>query len=299
MCGYCFEKLVIVGLADGEAFIDLSATPIYLQEAEDLLAAVREIKRLCRTERISAREYLNKQIIMARLLEALWREGIESDRYERLAWNAAIQQVMHRKEDPARFIEACMVFPLGRFEEIYQPSTYTDREKWELYVTRPNKADDCRKLLDAYISRWLNGVGLEKYNRFQELGFNHYNIPGSEWERLLIALPALIFSLLFLAANGEDENRIRTIMVTEPVAAKPFDAPTLWLQRKAVELFYDAKGLSAFLPYDPSIRQFLIAHLAQKKKFHSFIRRRLAKSILDIAGKFEIFDADEIVLLLS
>jgi len=160
-------------------------------------------------------------------------------------------------------------------------------------------ADECRKLLDAYICRWLNGVGFEEYNRIQELGFNHYNITGLEWTRLLPALPALIFNLLFLAANGEDDDRIRIIMVAGPVAARPFDAPTLWLQRKAVELFYDAKGLSAFLPYNPGVRQFLIAHLAQMRNYHSFIRRRLAKTILHVADKFEIFDSEEIVLLLS
>jgi hypothetical protein len=298
MCGYCIEKLVIVGLAEGEAFVDLPASPIYLQEAEDLLTAVREIKKLCRTERVSARKYLDRQIIMARLLEALWHEGIESRRYLCMVRNAAIQQVMHRKEDPELFIDACTVFPLDRFEEIYQPATYTDSERWELFVVRPDIIDDCRKLLDAYICRWLNGVGLEEYKR-KDVGFTLYNVTAPEWTRLLIALPALIFSLQFLAVNGEDEDRIKTIVVSEPVEVGLLDASALWLQRKAVELLYDAKGLSTFLPYDPGVRQFLIAHLAQKKNFHRFIRRRLAKSIHDVAGEFAVSDAAEIDLLLS
>lgn len=299
MCGYCIEKLVIVGLANGETFVELPATPIYLQEAEDLLAAVRDVKRVCRTERVAAREYLDRQIIMARLLEALWHEGIESHRYLYLVRNAAILQVLHRKENPELFLDAGTVFPLDSFEEIYQPATYTDRERWEIFVARPNIINYCRRLLDAYIFRWLNGVGLGEYNRGKGFGYDHYNTPKQEWSRLLIALPALMFSLLFLAAKGEDEDRIRTIMVTAPVEAWPWDASTLWLQRKAVELFYEAKGLSPFLPYDPSIRQFLIAHLAQKKNFHSFTRRRLAKSILNVAGEFVLNDAEEIALLLS
>lgn len=289
-------------MAKGQTFEQIAFLPassIYLQEANDLLAAVREIKKFCRAEHVPAREYLDKQIIMARLLEALWHEGIESRRYECFAWNAAIQQVIHRKEDPALFIDACRVFALDRFQEIYLPATYTDKETWELFIARSGIAADCRKLLYVYIGRWLNGAGFEEYNRIKELGFDHYNIPEAEWTRLLIALPALIFSLHYLAETGEDDDLIRTIVATVPFEAGPFDAPTLWLQRKAAELYYEAKGVSAFLHYDPNIRQMVVAYMAHKKNLHSFTRRRLAKSILAVAGEFEVFDDDEIGFLLS
>jgi len=297
MCGYCIEKMVIVNIAEGEPFRFLPASSLYLQEAGDLLAAVREIKRLCRVERVPSREYLDRQIIMARLLETLWREGMASPHYERLAWNAGILQVMHRKEVPEQFSDACAALPMGNFQDLCQPGIYTDREKWELFMA-PDLAHDCRVLLSAYIDRWLHGAGLESYNREKELGFTHYNIPDPEWSRLLVALPVLMFSLLFLSASGEGDDLISKVMVTPPVEARPFDSPTLWLQRKAVELTYEAKGLSPFLPYDTGIRQFHIAHLAWKKNFHRFTRRRLAKSIIDVSEKFEAWDSEEIDLLL-
>lgn len=298
MCGYCIEKMVIVNIAEGVPFSFLPASPLYLQEASDLLAAVREIKRVCRAERVPSREYLDRQIIMTRLLETLWREGMASPHYERLAWNAGILQVMYRKDAPEQFNDACAALPMSNFQDLCLPGIYTDREKWECFLTRAELAYDCRLLLDAYIDRWLNGTGLESYSRDKELGFTHYNIPDPEWSRLLVALPALMFSLLFLGASGEGDDLISKVMVTPPVEARPFDAPTLWLQRKAVELTYDAKGLSPFLPYDQRINQFHIALLAWKKNFHSFTRRRLAKSIIDVVGKFEVWDAEEVELLL-
>ena len=301
MCGYCIEKMVLVGMARGESFKQLGtiASAIFLQEAEDLLAAVREIKKVCKSEQVSAREHLDKEIIMARLLETTWREGVASPRYERLAWNSGIIQVMYRKEDPNRFADACTVFPLGCFQAIYQPATYMDTMKWGLFVNQPDLVADCRKLLNAYICRWLHGIGFEDYNRSQEVGFMLYNIPPFEWKRLQTALPALILSLHVLAVTGVDDELIRAIMTNDPVNAPPFDAPTLWLQRKAVELFYEAKGLSPFLPYDPNIRQILIGYLAQKKKLHRFVRKRLAKSIRDVAGGFGGFDEEEMAVLLS
>ena len=301
MCGYCIEKMVLVGMAKGENFKQLGtiASAIYLQEAEDLLAAVREIKKVCKSEQVSAREHLDKQIIMARLLETIWPEGVASPNFERLAWNSGIIQVMYRREDPTRFADACMVFPLGCFQAIYQPATYMDTMKWGRFVNQPDLVADCRKLLNVYIRRWLHGVGFEDYNRSQEVGFLLYNIPAFEWRRLQTALPSLIFSLLVLAVTGEDEGIIREIIMTKPVEARPFDAPTLWLQRKAVELFYEAKGLSPFLPYDPNMREILIGYLAQKKKLHRFVRKRLAKSIRDVAGGFGGFDEEEMALLLS
>lgn len=301
MCGYCIEKMVLVGMAKGENFKQLGtiASAIYLQEAEDLLAAVREIKKVCKSEQVPAREHLDKQIIMARLLETIWREGVASPDYERLAWNSGIIQVMYRKEDPTRLADACTVFPLDCFRAIYQPATYMDTMKWGFFVNQPDLVADCRKLLNAYIRRWQHGVGFEDYNRSQEVGFQLYNVPKAEWRRLQTAMPALIFSLLVLAMTGEDDDLIRAIMTNDPVDAPPFDAPTLWLQRKAVELFYETKGLSPFLPYDPNIRQILIGYLAQKKKLHRFVRKRLAKSIRDVVGGFVVNDEEEMVLLLT
>lgn len=301
MCGYCIEKMVLVGMARGETFEQLStiASSIYLQEADDLLAAVREIKKVCRADQIPVREQLDKHIIMSRLLETLWREGIDSPRYERLAWNAAINQVMYRKETLAAFDGACTEFPLEFFQALYQPTTYMDRARWELFINQTDLVDNCRKVMNAYILRWLHGDGFEEYNQNKDVGFIHYNIPATEWRKLLIALPSLIFSLHVLAAAGEDEGIFREIITTEPVEARPFDAPTLWLQRKAVELLYEAKGLSPFLPYDPNIREILIGYMAQKKKLHSFVRKRLAKSIRDVAGGFGGNDEEEMVLLLS
>lgn len=301
MCGYCIEKLVLVGTAKGETYIQLGeiASAIYLQEADDLLAAVREIKKVCRAEKISSRIKLDRQIILARLLESLWRDGIESPRYERLAWNAAINQIMYRKEDPKTFADACTVFPLDFFQPINEPAIYMDRAKWELFVTEPNLIDHCRQLMNAYIHRWLHGVGLENFNRKDEVGYTLYNLPVLEWNRLQAALPAIIFSLNALAVTGEDEEITRAIITKEPVAARPIEASTLWLQRKAVELLYEAKGLSPFLPYDPNVRQVLIGHLAKKKMLHRFVKMRLAKSIRDITGGFADDDAEEMKILLS
>lgn len=41
MCGYCIEKMVLVGMAKGENLKQLGAvaSSIYLQEADDLLTA--------------------------------------------------------------------------------------------------------------------------------------------------------------------------------------------------------------------------------------------------------------------
>ena len=301
MCGYCIEKMVLVGMAKGESFKQLGtiASSIYLQEAEDLLAAVREIKKVCKSEQVPAREHLDKQIIMARLLETIWREGVGSPNYERLAWNSGIIQVMYRKEDPTNYADACTVFPLDCFQAINQPATYMDTMKWGRFVNQPDLVADCRKLLNVYIRRWLHGIGFEDYNRRIEVGFRMYEISVFEWRRLQTALPALILSLLVLAATGLDDDLITAIMTNDPFNAPPFDAPTLWLQRKAVELFYEAKGLSPFLPYDPNIRQILIGYLAQKKKLHRFVRKRLAKSIRDVAEGFGGFDEEEMALLLS
>ncbi|MHC1697588.1 MAG: hypothetical protein AB9919_05905 [Geobacteraceae bacterium] len=272
---------------------------IYLQESEDLLNAIREIQRICRTEHIAVGKFLVQWVILARMVETLLLEGMDSAIYLRLARSAPIQRIIRRRSALKGFTEVCKVFPIEPFQGIYQPETYLNKEAWETFINQPALFGHCRQLIDTYISRWINGEHLEEYNREPEIGFPLYNLPDSEWVHLLEALPALIFSLHFLTTTGKDEGAIHTLMVSKPVDARPHDAPTLWLQRKAAELLYDAKGLTVFLPYDPRIRQMLIAFIAMKKKLPRITRKKLAQSILEGYGKFDDSYEESIKFILS
>jgi len=301
MCGYCTERSVFTMIKRGWTLEQMSvpfAGYIYLQESEDLVNALREIKHVCRKEHIVAGEFLDQRVVLARMVETLWLEGMESPTYQRLVRSASILRIIRRRSDLKNFTDACKVFPIETFQRIYQPDVYLDNGAWETLINQPELAEQCRQLLGAYIRRWINGEHLEEYDRVHEVGFPLYNLPESEWIHLLESLPALIFSLHFLTSTGEDEKTIHTIMVSTPVNARPHDAPTLWLQRKAAELLYDAKGLSVFLPYDPRIRQMLIASVAIKKKLPRMTRNRLAQSILDVNGKFEDSYEEDIEFLL-
>lgn len=259
MCGYCFEGIYSNELSHQLNGKDIDCgsflLPLYLQESEDIS------KVICRFGKESSLDNLY-DIIHCRNISHHFFSESQNQYQSKLNKIKFLNRFKSRnliKDDAHQLLEDLRTFNESVWVDLYKPKTVFDKSLWSKLINSNDLINSSKEALEYYINWWLKGIDKKKNDLnkiMKETGAwdSLDSVNSDEWEKFYNLFPVFYFSLTYLAHLDTCEDLIECIAIKIPDSVPYFEGYDLWLQRTALHLIVQKKGINYIKIFWPKVR---------------------------------------------
>jgi len=264
MCGSCTNNQALKILSDDVRkrlkMKEVGCSPyryLYLREAPEFIPALNRMIRSLAQKRLPFFSEIPHKVMLFRGLEILLEKGFDSPEYQTLLNKASFRDAIVALCSPEtmnEFAAATDGLNIEQLGNLFDIETYFCNNKLNSAVM----TSECRRLLEHYVSWWLQGEGLGKNDllaMMEETGIMDpiNDVTDADRTRFALLCRAVYFSILVIGRTAEGKQLLLAIAQKWPAGVSFFDGDDLWLQRVATLRLYDLEGFEPFLGYLTSI----------------------------------------------
>jgi hypothetical protein len=260
MCGYCVENIYVWSLYhkikdDNLIFEGLLDT--YLQEQEDNDQVITKLIHEYEWDF----KYLYHIIHCCNLYNRFFPK--QHNHFQDIS--SGIEGFKSRQgyefivDSPEKVTNTIPILNPSAWIDLYRPETVLDDGFWLKFIGNNDLINASKEVLEHYIDWWLKGIGkpkngLPKTQKQTKASDPMNDVNFDEGEKLFLLLPVFYFSLSFLAHHKTDYDLIEFIATKSPDRTPGFPGYDLWLQRTALHLCVQNKGINSIKLFWQKVR---------------------------------------------